>query len=177
MLNIRAARWPQDLAAMRALDNSFTADAVYQVESSEQGFRLIEKRLETPLRKSYPLEDDEANDLPSMDFVAVAELDGRFAGFCAVQISNWNRRAVLWTLYVDAPLRGQGIGQALLARAVDYARSAGAWCLWLETQNTNLPAVRFYRAAGFALCGLDTALYDPAGAGAGEIALYFMRVN
>lgn len=176
MLNIRAARWPQDMAAMRALDNSFTTDAVYQVEGGEQGFRLVEKHLETPLRKSYPLEDDQGIDLPSMDFVAAAELDGRLAGFCAVQISNWNHRAVLWTLYVDAPLRGQGIGQALLARAVDYTRSAGAWCLWLETQNVNLPAVRFYRAAGFELCGLDTASYDPAGPGAGDIALYFMKI-
>jgi len=38
-----------------------------------------------------------------------------------------------------------------------------------------LPAIRFYRAEGFSLCGLDTALYDPTGPGAGETALYFMK--
>ena len=52
---------------------------------------------------------------------------------------------------------------------------AGARCLWLETQNTNYPAIQFYQHVGFRLCGLDESLYDPAGPGRNEIALFFVR--
>jgi ribosomal protein S18 acetylase RimI-like enzyme len=56
---------------------------------------------------------------------------------------------------------------------IDYARSVQAHCVWVETQNVNVPAISFYGRRGFRLCGLDTRLYDPAGAGAGETALFF----
>lgn len=174
MLIIRQARWPDDLPALHAIDNSFTTLARCHVEPCETGFHLIEEQLEIPLHKTYPL-DDEAPLLPAMDYVAVAELDGRIVGFCAVQFSAWNRRAVLHHLYVDGSARRRGIGRALLNHAQNFARRTGAWCLWLETQDINLPAIHFYRAEGFRLCGLDTALYDPAGPGAGETALFFMK--
>ena len=59
--------------------------------------------------------------------------------------------------------RGVGIGRALLQAIEPIARAAGALRLWLETQNVNYPAIRFYRRQGFRLVGLDESLYDPAG--------------
>ena len=63
----------------------------------------------------------------------------------------------------------------LLARALEFARAAGVRCLGLETQTTNVPAIRFYRRMGFRLCGIHTALYDPARVAAQEIAVFFTR--
>jgi len=70
---------------------------------------------------------------------------------------------------------GRKPGTRLLNLVDDFARDAGARCLWLETQNVNASAVRFYLGAGFALCGLDTSLYDPDGSAGGELALFFAR--
>ena len=63
----------------------------------------------------------------------------------------------------------------MLNENVTFARSAGARCLWVETQNVNYPAIQFYRQVGFQLCGLDESLYDPEGPGRNEIALFFAR--
>ncbi len=56
---------------------------------------------------------------------------------------------------------------------MDRGRRNGARELWLETQNTNMPAVRAYRVMRFDLVGLDRTLYD--GVVAHETALYFAR--
>ena len=77
-------------------------------------------------------------------------------------------------LYVDRRQRGRGVGRALLDEVVARARDAGMRALWLETQNVNVPAIRFYRRLGFRLAGLDDSLYDPADV-PGEVALFFTR--
>jgi ribosomal protein S18 acetylase RimI-like enzyme len=45
----------------------------------------------------------------------------------------------------------------------------------VETQTTNVRAIRFYERAGFEWCGFDTSLYDPVEVAAGEVALFFSR--
>lgn len=96
-------------------------------------------------------------------------------GFAATQYTGWNRRAVIWHLYVALDDRGRGVGTRLLSSVEAFARDAGARCLWLETQNVNHAAVRFYLRAGFTLCGLDMSLYDPQGPAGKEVALFFAR--
>jgi ribosomal protein S18 acetylase RimI-like enzyme len=56
---------------------------------------------------------------------------------------------------------------------VAFARDRGAWCVWLETQADNSPAIAFYRRLGFRLCGLDECLYNPASPAAGDLAVFF----
>jgi ribosomal protein S18 acetylase RimI-like enzyme len=94
-------------------------------------------------------------------------------GLAAADYAYWNRRLVLWHLYVAPAVRGRGLGTTLLESVIGYARGVKARCVWLETQNVNVPAIRFYGQRGFRLCGLDTRLYDPAGPVAGETALFF----
>jgi ribosomal protein S18 acetylase RimI-like enzyme len=45
----------------------------------------------------------------------------------------------------------------------------------LETQATNVPAIRFYMALGFAVVGLDLSLYGNDDAARGEVALFMAR--
>jgi ribosomal protein S18 acetylase RimI-like enzyme len=91
----------------------------------------------------------------------------------AVNLEQWNRRAVIWHLYVSPEWRGRGVGRALIDDIVVYARDNNARCLWLETNNLNYPGIQFYTRLGFRWCGLDETLYDPQGEASGEIALYF----
>jgi ribosomal protein S18 acetylase RimI-like enzyme len=73
---------------------------------------------------------------------------------------------------VSAPHRGRGLGGALVDALADHARAAGARCLWVETQNVNHPAIQFYLAHGFYLCGFDESFYDPV-ENPGELAFFF----
>jgi ribosomal protein S18 acetylase RimI-like enzyme len=97
------------------------------------------------------------------------------AGVVAAEYEAWNRRMAIRHLYVAGSCRGRGIGRALLDRIATLARSTGARWLWLDTPNTNYPAIRFYQRMGFRLCGLDESFYDLEGQDQNEIALFFVR--
>ena len=57
--------------------------------------------------------------------------------------------AYLEELYVVPALRGQGIGRALLERAMAVAREAGATHMDLNTGETDTAARGLYESAGF----------------------------
>ena len=173
MIAIREARLPDDAAAIAAIDTSFTTGVVFDVEASSNGFALVERRLAAPISKRFALDDLRSDERP-WSHGLVAESDGDCVAFAAAGFQAWNRRLVLWHLYVQPPLRGRGVGRALVERVAGLGREAGARHLWLETSNLNVPGVAAYRALGFSLTGIDTTLYDETSA-EGEIALFFSR--
>jgi ribosomal protein S18 acetylase RimI-like enzyme len=173
MIRVREARLPDDAAAIEAIDTSFTTDVVFDVAASGAGFALRERRLTAPLTKRFPLDDVRAAERPwSHGFLA--EDGGACIGFAAAGLQPWNKRMVLWHLYVQPSARGQGVGRRLARRTVELGRELGARHLWLETTNLNAPGVGAYRALGFELTGIDATLYDGTPA-EGEIALFFSR--
>lgn len=68
-------------------------------------------------------------------------------------------------------LRRRGIGRALLREALDYAATRAIAVVVLEVRRSNLPALRLYRDAGFAISGLRRAYYDDTGEDAVEMML------
>ena len=175
MLTIRSAQWPQDVAALYALDTAFTTERIYRPVREELSFRLVEETAQQPLRKQYEFEPSNPEARQNWDYAAVAEEDGELAGFAAAQYVTWNRRVILWHLYVVSSFRNKGVGKRLLEAIDVYAQSAQARCVWLETQNVNYPAIQFYRHCGFAFCGFDESLYDPTTLTQEEVALFFVR--
>jgi ribosomal protein S18 acetylase RimI-like enzyme len=160
----RAVVLPGDHDAVGRIDASFTTRRIYEVERSDLGFRLREQELTEELHKRYEVE-------PAPDGI-VAELGGEVIGYGELSYSAWNRRGVVEHLYISAQHRGIGAGSALIDHMRDQARAMGARCLWLETQNVNMPAIGFYRSRGFRLSGLDESLYDPATVPPGEYAIF-----
>jgi GNAT superfamily N-acetyltransferase len=69
--------------------------------------------------------------------------------------------AQLRLLYIDAAVRGLGLGSRLVAECVDFARAAGYRELMLWTHAVLLPARRLYAAAGFGITA--TATHDDFG--------------
>jgi ribosomal protein S18 acetylase RimI-like enzyme len=136
-------------------------------------FTLEDVPVTHAIRKTYPL-TDELETLQALDWVGVADVTG-LVGMAGVRIEAWNRRAVLCHLYVAPQSRGKGIGGSLVSAAIAAARARAARCLWVETQTTNVGAVRFYERMGFKWCGFDTALYDPNHVRPDEVALFFVR--
>jgi ribosomal protein S18 acetylase RimI-like enzyme len=73
-------------------------------------------------------------------------------------ISLFHFRPSIWTgapeahlqeLYVAPPLRGRGIGRALLEATIDVAREAGAIGIDLNTGETDTAARALYESLGF----------------------------
>ena len=86
----------------------------------------------------------------------VAEQDGRIVGLLTYTIANDEFEVVT----IDAPVRQNGVGSALMAAAIDLARQSGATRLWLITTNDNLDAVRFYQRRGLRIVGVAQGAVD-----------------
>lgn len=91
---------------------------------------------------------------PDRDLLLTALVEGRVAG--GITLDRGEHDPVLGLAHlrwfvVDPALRGQGIGRALLTRAVDFARGRGDRQIYLWTV-ADLPAARrCYDAMGFVL--------------------------
>ncbi|MFE6915231.1 GNAT family N-acetyltransferase [Streptomyces rubiginosohelvolus] len=170
---------PEDTGLVEALDGSFTTATVFQVETAENGFTLRETAVDPPLTKVFPDDEDDSTDEGDQElqgaptFLALAP-DGSLAGFVSVAYEQWNRRLTIEDIEVAPGHRGRGVGRALMSRAEEFAWERGAGHIWLEVTNINAPAIHAYRRMGFALCGLDTSLYEFT-ASAGEYALYLSK--
>lgn len=85
-------------------------------------------------------------------FSAVAEEDGRLAGF----VNFENRAGVVHVsyLFVDPEFQGRGLGREMLGRAVDVARDRGFPTATLVTAVANARARRFYEREGWTPTGV-----------------------
>ena len=92
---------------------------------------------------------------------ALAWLDGEAVGLidCFAGFSTFAARPLLnvHDIVVHASVRGQGIGQALLAWAEQRAGELGCCKLTLEVLSNNTRAMASYRQAGFVPYVLDPA--------------------
>lgn len=68
-----------------------------------------------------------------------------------VSTAEGGRAAWLEDMVVHPGHRGQGIGERLLETVITEARSVDCRRITLLTDDTNIPAMLFYRRAGFAL--------------------------
>jgi ribosomal protein S18 acetylase RimI-like enzyme len=170
---LRPARWPADEPGLAALDYSYTTDRVYRLRRDALSFQFTVETLASPLYKVYPSLESELPRLRATEHVMIAEAGGEVTGMVAANLEKWNRRVRVEYVVVAPAVRGRGIGRALMDSVVAFARDRGAWCVWLETQADNSPAIAFYRRLGFRLCGLDECLYDPASPAAGDLAVFF----
>jgi ribosomal protein S18 acetylase RimI-like enzyme len=99
----------------------------------------------------------------SVIFLAVAD-DGTPAGFTQLYpmlssvraTKNW----LLNDLFVDAAHRKQGIGEALLKTAMEFAKQQKAKFVKLETAADNFTAQKLYEATGFVKQQHDNAYLE-----------------
>jgi ribosomal protein S18 acetylase RimI-like enzyme len=169
LIEIRQARWPDDVAGVTAIDRAFETDKVLAAAEEGQGLALhLVSRRQT---KTFPLDDLESPERP-WDRAWVAVEADHIVGFAATGFQAWNTRLVLWHFYVDRSARRQGVGRQLLDAALNEGRRCGARRLWLETSNQNTPGMAAYRALGLRLTGLDLTIYDGTPA-EGEFAVFF----
>jgi ribosomal protein S18 acetylase RimI-like enzyme len=83
--------------------------------------------------------------------------DGRLggsAGFAQPERAKKRHKGVLWGVYVQAALRGQGLGRGLVEQVIGHARSRVEQ-LHATVSTTNLAARQLYRQLGFQIYGLE----------------------
>lgn len=89
---------------------------------------------------------------------AVAE-DGTIAGITTLIITEIPTSCKAWTedVVVDEKYRGQGIGRALVTRAVEMARECGAEQIMLTSNPSRTAARKLYAECGFS--EVETTLF------------------
>ncbi len=181
-VDIRPLKLP-DLLAVTRLMTGYTSQEKYVVERRETPTRFsLSLRLE-PLAQPYTRQfttDPETmaiyRDLLRGKYAFGAYMGEQLTAVALAEMHLWNRTFWLWEFHVSPAYQRQGIGRRLMEFVCAQAYEAGARLVLVETQNTNVPAIRFYRALGFAIEGVDVSYYDPENSEAGdEIAIFMKR--
>lgn len=157
--------------------NGYTTDRIYSVSSIEFGgsfeFSLKEKAL--PYTKNWETTSEDLEELNT-----IIEKGNSFGAFVDEELAGWiicehrtrNNSLYIENILIDEKHRRQGIGIMLIKSAIKEARRLNCRVIELETQNTNYPAIQFYRRMGFNITGLNTRLYNNSD----EIA-FFMTLD
>nr|WP_122013008.1 N-acetyltransferase [Maliibacterium massiliense] len=109
-------------------------------------------------------------------YVGVAVADGAFAGFYILHPNNIGRCAhVANASYgVDAHLRGQGIGRALVNHSIDMLAPCGFRGLQFNAVvSTNAGAIKLYEELGFTRVGVIPGGYDQKDVGYVDTYIYY----
>ena len=152
----------------------FSSDFVYQVTLSGFSISLERQALSSPFVKTFRI-PNLADEVKSADRAVVVEIGDELCGVAALELEEWNHRAILRHLYVVEARRRTGVGRGLFEAMLRNARELGARCLWVETQNTNDPAIQFYLKSRFRFCGLDDSLYEHVDSEQNECGIYFVQ--
>ena len=167
---------PASLHEYASVGIAFEVRSVFDcapVDRGLGGIALSERRLGTPYLKDYDALEGEGPTrwVGRFDIsrwgMFLARADHEVVGGAVVALDTpgvqmlEGRRdlAVLWDIRVRRSHRGRGIGTALFDTASSWAGSQGAHELKIETQNTNVPACRFYAARGCTLGSIDRFAY------------------
>jgi ribosomal protein S18 acetylase RimI-like enzyme len=169
-----------DLETLKRLIRGYVSPEKYRVSREETEAKVVFSldlvRLEKPYIKHYdldPLEDYQK--IISMGFSLAAYEDEQLVALSLARPQPWNGSLWIHEFHVLEACQGKGIGRQLMEASAQKARDAGMRILFCETQNTNVPAIRFYRRMGFSIDAIDLSLYTNEDYPDGEIALFMKR--
>lgn len=173
-----------DLSRLRELMSGYTSTQRYAVHKQETDARAVIalelEALAAPHTRNYwdCLSEDDLKRYEGFlagGFSLGAHRNGDWVGVALAEAEPWNRLLNVWELHVHPDYRRQGIGGRLLAELAGRARNRGLRALTVETQNTNVNAIRFYHKAGFTIEGIDLSYYTNRDVEDGEVAVFMRR--
>ncbi len=145
----------------------YTADEQYVVERYQVNEELFFKVSKTTLTEPYIKEWESTADDFSYYHKTLkqglsfgAYINDQLVGVALVERKSWNNSFVISLIHVSEQYQGQGIGSRLLAQVKETALTNQIRIISLETQNTNVNAIEFYKKNGYEIDSLDISLYD-----------------
>ncbi len=126
------------------------------------------------LRHLFELAEDSASALDTYlddGIVLVAETAGALVGHLQLIVPHDAAEAEIKNMGVIEPLRGRGIGKALVAAALDAARAAGATRMVVATAAADVGNLRFYQRQGFRMRTVDRDAFTAATGYPGPIVI------
>jgi ribosomal protein S18 acetylase RimI-like enzyme len=162
--------------------SGYITDAIYRVahqESAERTvFTLTLEPLDAPREFRYPFTDEDFERYEALvpgEYCFAAYDRDEVVAVALAEPADWNQTLWVWDFHVSETHRGRGIGRRLMDALVARSLSAGLRAVVCETQNTNVPAIRFYRAVGFTLEGVDISYYTNEDMLPGGTVAVFMK--
>lgn len=90
--------------------------------------------------------------------IYVADSESELSGMVGIRRNDSTKRqhsAMIWGVYLRPRLRGQGVGDALLAACLAWAESQALRIVRLSVVSSNGSALRLYLRHGFTIYGVD----------------------
>ena len=152
---------------------SFLVESVFRVEPKEKGLagiELHEEKVAHPYVKDYDAFRGEGPTrwLKRFDMsnwgIFMAFIEERHVGGAIVAPGRYvgdldKRFAQLFDIRIHPDMRRRGIGTGLFRYVADWAQQHECRLLKIETQNTNVPACRFYAGQGCELGHIERYAY------------------
>jgi len=169
-------------AQLRSLIQGYTSNEKFIITKNETEPRttitLELVKLEQPYQKQWPA--DEEMEAYYFSVLGQGLSLGMYAGSKLIGVAiaekrEWNRTLWVWEFHILPDFRNQGLGRKLMESLAERAQQAGCRVITCETQNTNLPAIRFYRKLGFEIGAVDLSYYTNQDLTNFELAIFMKR--
>ncbi len=162
-----------DLQQYSEVRSFLTVESLFRLQKINNGLggiKLIEEKIEEPYIKDYDAHRGEGPtrwlkrfDMSNWGIYMAFEDDKHIGGAIVVPgafVGDIDSRyAQLFDIRLLPEYRRRGTGTLLLKMVVEWTRELGCKYLKIETQNTNVPACRFYSKQGAVLGNIDEHAY------------------
>ena len=167
---------------LRSLIIGYTSAEKYIVTKSESDqqaiFTLELQTLDQPYHKRWPMDQEMVDHYRSIldQGISVGLChQNQWIGIAIAEKRAWNRSLWVWEFHIHPDYRREGLGRKMMNSLVDRARQSDCRVIVCETQNTNVPAIRFYRKVGFEIAGVDVSFYTNQDLTDFEVAIFMKR--
>lgn len=169
-------------ARLRALISGYASPSTYEVTKTESDESTVIsmnlRAIEPPYIKQWTTLDEEIEYYRKVleEGLSIGAYDGdNLVGIAIAEKKVWNRTLWVWEFHVSPDYQNSGIGTQMMERLVIIGRKNDCRVMVCETQNTNVPAIRFYRRVGFEVGAVDLSYYTNNDITDFEVAVFMKR--
>jgi ribosomal protein S18 acetylase RimI-like enzyme len=156
---------PADLDRLIDIDGTIESTSYLHVEKSGEGVAGSWKLEERPLREKRMERNSPTDETLFVlrqvatgvedGLALIADYDGIYVALLIAKLEAESGVLRLHDLRVDFEHRRQGLGSAMIFRAISDARERKLRAVAADTRTDNFPAANFLSKCGFELSGLD----------------------
>jgi len=172
-----------DRTRFHELASGYTSLAKYDIKKRETDqetlISLKLERLEQEYVKRWDVsqDDDALYEKMIVQGLSAGAFEGdNLVGIAIAEKRDWNRTFWIWEFHIDEVYRRRGIGRQLMEHMVTVGKKVDCRAIVCETQNTNVPAIQFYRKLGFEIGAVDLSYYTNKDLTDFEVAIFMKRL-